>query len=328
MAVTNQNRIIRKIIVAFGNLFNNITLVRYNENQTEQERFLVPITYAPKELYVQRLEGDIDLTKKVQMTLPRMSYEMMGMSYDSSRKQNTNVKNFAQGNHLLSQYNPVPYNFDFSLEIYTRNHEDVHSIVETIIPFFTPDYTLNVNLIPEMGVVKEIPIILNSTDREVRYEGDRESDPRMIIWTLNFTVKGFIFGAVSDASKGLITHSITSIYNYISPEDTINFDLEPGGTGDYRTGEYVYQGFTLGTATATAKVSVWDATNHILSLVTLDGNFISSLPIIGSTSRANYSFTSYTPTLGKQVQIDITPNPANANAASVWTANTVITEYP
>jgi hypothetical protein len=96
MAVTNQNRIIRKIIVAFGNLFNNITLVRYNENQTEQERFLVPITYAPKELYVQRLEADIDLSKKVQMTLPRMSYEMMGMSYDSSRKQNTNVKNFAQ----------------------------------------------------------------------------------------------------------------------------------------------------------------------------------------------------------------------------------------
>ena len=327
MAVTNQNRIIRKIIVAFGNLFNNITLVRYNENQTEQERFLVPLTYAPKELYVQRLEADPDLTKKVQMTLPRMSYEMMGMSYDSSRKQNTNVKNFAQSNTLLSQYNPVPYNFDFTLEIYTRNHEDVHSIVETIIPFFTPDYTLNVNLIPEMGITKEIPIILNSTDREVRYEGDSQSDPRMIIWTLNFTVKGFIFGAVSDASRGLITHSITRIFDDITPEDTINFHLEHDGTGTYQINEYVYQGFTIGTATATAKVVGWDTTNNILSLVALDGNFITSLPIVGASSHASYLFTSYEPSKQKLVQIDITPNPSNANSASNWTANTVITEY-
>jgi hypothetical protein len=294
MAITNNNKIIRKLIVAFGNLFNNISLVRYNTDGTEQERFLVPITYAPKELYVQRLSSDPDLDKKVQMTLPRMSYEMIGMTYDSSRKQNTNIKNFAQSSSLLSQYNPVPYNFDFSLLIYTRNFEDVHQIVEYVLPFFTPDYTINVNLIPEMGVTKEIPIILNSTDREVLYEGDRESDPRMIVWTLNFTVKGFVFGNISNVNKGLILNSITHIYNEIEPDSVIYFTLEPNsGSGTYTIGEMVYQGYSLTTATATAQVVSFDDINNNLYLNNIQGNFISNLPVIGVKSNATYKFTLY-----------------------------------
>ena len=122
MANTTYNRIIRKLVVGFGNLFNDITLVRYNPDQSEAERFIVPIAYAAKELYVQRLEGDANLDKKVQMTLPRMSFEMTGMSYDSSRKQITNTRNFAQsGQNTISQYAPVPYDFDFSLYLYVRN---------------------------------------------------------------------------------------------------------------------------------------------------------------------------------------------------------------
>ena len=214
MAITNQNRIIRKLIVAFGNLFNNITLVRYDQTGKEQERFLVPLEYAPKELYVQRLESDPDLTKKTQITLPRMSYEMLGMKYDASRKQLTNVKNFAKSGPVGSYYNPVPYDFDFTLSIYTRNHEDVHSIVECLLPFFTPDFTLSVNLLPELNVTKEIPIILKSTDREVRYDGNRDSDTRMIIWTLDFTLKGYIYGGNTDVSNNLILQAITNLYFY------------------------------------------------------------------------------------------------------------------
>lgn len=224
MAVTNQNRIIRKLIVAFGNLFNNITLVRHDNNGVEQERFLVPLTYAPKELYVQRLEADPDLDKKVQITLPRMSYEMLGMSYDSSRKQLTNVKNFTKSGATNSFYNPVPYDFSFTLSIYTRNHEDAHSIVECLLPFFTPDFTLSVNLLPEVEVTKEIPIILNKTDREVHYDGNRESDTRMIIWTLDFTLKGFIYGGRSDVSNNLITHVINNFYDYDTESKIIKID--------------------------------------------------------------------------------------------------------
>jgi len=355
MATTNQNRIIRKLIVAFGNIFNNITLVRYNnQTNTEQERFLVPLTYAPKELYVQRLEDDPDLEKKVQMTLPRMSYEMMGMSYDSSRKQITNNKNFAQTpNGLGSQYNPVPYNFDFKLSIYTRNHEDVHQIVECILPFFTPDYTISVNLIPELGITKEIPIILNSTDREVEYEGNYESDPRLIIWTLNFTAKGFVFGNVNIGNSGLILNSITHIYNEITPESVIYFTLDANsGIGTYQLGEMVYQGFSYRTSTATAQVVSYDATNKNLYLNNIQGNFVSNVPVVGVNSLASYNFTyssgttiSETPAvtvdilaesnttiitetgaLSILIPMDIGDYPYLANSANSFVINTTITE--
>ena len=116
MANTFYNRIIRKLVVGFGDLFSNITLVRFNPDETEQSRFIVPIDYAAKELYVQRLQYDYNLDKKVQITLPRLSYSMDGFSYDSTRKQNTNIKNFAStSNGIISQYNPVPYNFDFKI---------------------------------------------------------------------------------------------------------------------------------------------------------------------------------------------------------------------
>ena len=228
MANVFYNRIIRKIVVGFGNLFNEITMLRYNPDNTEAERFIVPIAYASKEHYVQRLEADYNLDKKVQMTLPRLSFEMTGLRYDSSRKQNTNIRNYHQGSSgVVGQYNPVPYDFDFTLSIYTRNHEDVHSIVECMLPFFTPDYTLSVNLLPESGVTKQIPMILNRTDREVTYEGNRDSDLRMIVWTLDFTLKGYIYGGGTDVSNNLITHVITHLYDYETDGLYAQIDIVP-----------------------------------------------------------------------------------------------------
>lgn len=206
------SKIIRKITTGFSELFSNITLIRYNPDDTEQERFLVPIAHATKELYVMRLEADPNLDKKIQMTLPRLSFEMNGLTYDASRKQNTNIKNFAQtGEGVIAQYMQVPYNMDFSLYLYVRNIEDGTQIIEHILPYFTPDYTIKINLIPEMGMVKEVPIILNSTEYEINYEGDRDSSSRMIIWTLNFTAKAFLYRDASES--GLIKHATVNIYN-------------------------------------------------------------------------------------------------------------------
>ena len=276
MSDTTYNRIIRKMVVGFGNLFKDITLVRYNPDLSEAERFLVPIVYATKELYVRRLEDDPDLSKKIQVALPRMSFEMAGLSYDASRKQNTNFKQFAKTTTgVVSQYNPVPYNFDFNLYIYVRNIEDGTQIIEHIIPYFTPDYTIKLNLIPEMGITKEIPIILNSSTADIVYEGDKESETRMIIWTLNFTVKGFIFGKITET--GLIKTSITNVLSTITPEDTVVFNMATPGIGKYQTGETVYQGYSAGTATATGKVVVWN--NNTLHLTNINGNFVSSSPI-------------------------------------------------
>jgi len=325
MSTPYYNRTIRKLVVGFGNLFKDITLVRYNPNLSEQERFLVPIAYAAKESYVMRLEEDLALDKKVQMTLPRMSFEMTGMSYDTSRKLNTNVKNFAStAGGVIGQYNPVPYNFDFNLYLYVRNIEDGTQLIEHILPYFTPDYTIKLNMVPEMGIIKEVPIVLNSCNQDITYEGNREKDPRMVIWTLNFTVKGFIFGKTAETS--VITHSITSIYNQITPDQVVEFSINAAsGTGTYQIGEDVYQGYTRSTAIATGKVVLWK--NNKLHLTNINGDFVSTQPIYGVNTLANYKFTSYNITPQKYVQIDIRPNPANANATSSYTANTIITEF-
>ena len=320
------NRVMRKIVVGFGNLFDNLTLVRYNSDNSEAERFIVPIAYAAKELYVQRLQGDPNLDKKVQMTLPRLSYEMMGIKYDTARKQNTNIRNFASTTNagVVGQFNPVPYDYDFNLYLYVRNIEDGTQLIEHILSYFTPDYTIKLNLIPEMGIVKEIPIVLNSATHETEYEGDRDSDTRTIIWTLNFTAKGFIYGPISDSK--IIKASITNIYNEIGPNDIVEFTVEPtSGIGDYQIGEVVYQGYSKSTATATAKVAIWS--NNVLQLTNISGNFVSSYSIRGETTNANYTFTSYNLIPQKYVTITSVPNPLNANASGNYIANTTIQEF-
>jgi hypothetical protein len=326
MSTPYYNRTIRKLVVGFGNLFNDITMVKYNPDLTESERFLVPIAYAAKESYVMRLEQDLDLDKKVQMTLPRLSFEMTGLTYDMSRKQNTNIKNFASTpGGVKSQYNPVPYNFDFNLYLYVRNIEDGTQVLEHIIPFFTPDYTIKLNMVPELGIIKEIPVILNSCSSDITYEGNREKDPRMIIWTLNFTVKGYIFGKSTNTS--LINHSITSIYNQVTDADIVEFSINSSsGTGTYQVGEIVYQGYTFQTSAASAKVVFWG--NNKLQLTSINGDFVSTQPIYGVNTGANYYFTSHNMMPVKHTQIDITPRPSTANATSSYTANTVIREYP
>ncbi len=289
--------------MGFGNLFDSITLYRFKPDLTESERFIVPIAYASKERYVMRLEEDLNLDKKVQLTLPRMSFEMAGLSYDSSRKQNTNIKNFSgtPPSGVLSQYNPVPYNFDFNLYIYVRNIEDGTQIIEHILPFFTPDYTIKLNLIPEMGIIKEVPVILNSTQHEITYEGGRENETRMIVWTLNFTVKGFIFGKVTETS--VINRAFVSVYNLVSQEEVIEFYMNlDSGYGTYKVGEKVYQGYTPDDASATGMVVQF--TDNVLRLKELTGNFVSDKPIYGINTLANYNFTSYNLNPLKFVEVD------------------------
>ena len=326
MADTTYNRMIRKLTVAFGDLFSNITLVRYNPDESEQERFIVPLDYAAKELYVQRLSFDPNLDKKIQMTLPRMSYEMNGIDYDASRKQITNIKNFASsGQNIISQYMPVPYNFDFSLYLYVRNIEDGNQIIEHILPFFAPDYTIKVNMIPEMGIIKEVPIILNNVKYDVTYEGDRDSDTRMVIWTLNFTVKGFIFGA--NSTTGLITTSITNIHNNLAQGNNIVFNVNTGGLGNYQINERVYQGPTSELATATAQVVSWSSNNKQLIVNNAQGNFVSNTNLVGANTGSIWTFNSYSIQPEEYANITITPNPSNANATSNYTYTTTITEY-
>ena len=206
------NRTIRKIVVAFGTVFNDIYLVRYTKDGlTAKETIKVPLNWGAKEKYVTRLTSDPTLTKSIATTLPRISFDMTGMSYDSSRKLPSTMRNFSANTatSIKSQFVSVPYNFDFSLSIYVRNTEDGTQILEQILPFFTPDFSVTVDFIPSMEPKYDMPIILNSVSNEVDYEGDMMAT-RMIIWNLEFTAKGHIWPPVKTGK--VITSANTNIF--------------------------------------------------------------------------------------------------------------------
>jgi hypothetical protein len=213
------NRTIRKIVVAFGTVFNDIYLVRYTKDGlTAKETIKVPLNWGAKEKYLTRLTTDPTLTKSIATTVPRISFDMTGMSYDSSRKLPSTMRNFSANNStsVKAQYVPVPYNFDFSLSIYVRNTEDGTQILEQILPFFTPDFSVTVDFIPSMEPKYDMPIILNSVSNEVDYEGDMMST-RLIIWNLEFTAKGHIWPPVKTGK--VITSANTNLF--IQPNSTL-----------------------------------------------------------------------------------------------------------
>lgn len=272
---TNYFKIIRKTTAAFASLFSNITLTRYNQDGSENQKFKVVLDFGDSEKYFKRLAGDPELDKKIQVVLPRISYQFGGIRYDSSRKLNTNNQNFYIDNddNIFSQYNPVPYDFDFIVTIYTRNIEDGNQILEYILPYFCPDYSLTLNLIPEMGIIRVLPVILNNITPYIQSDGLFDTETRIVMWTLSFTVKGFIFGSIKDYgnnTNGTLSGIITkqqynlsalncnglSFYNKI-------LSLQEGGFGKYKKDELVYQGLNLDNSYFSAKVYLWDNTNNL-----------------------------------------------------------------
>lgn len=193
------HRTIRKVVVAFGTLFNNIQLIRYTKDLSqEKERFRVPLSYGSKEKYITRLFSDPNLIKSVSIVVPRISFELTGISYDPGRKQISTIRNFSANNstRLNTQFVPIPYNFDFSMSIYVRNTEDGTQILEQILPYFTPDFNVTVDFIPGMDQKYDLPIILNSVNTTTDYEGDFSST-RYITWDLDFTAKGYIWPSLN-----------------------------------------------------------------------------------------------------------------------------------
>ena len=194
---------IRKVVVAFGTMFNNIQLVRKDNSGNIIQTMKVPLAYGPRDKYLVRLNEDADLTKQVAITLPRIGFEINNLSYDPSRKLNR-VQKFKKvkgdkSNQLDTQYMPVPYNLEFTLYIMAKQSEDALQIVEQILPYFQPDYTITINDMTDMGVKKDVPIILNSINYEDDYQADFQSR-RAIIYTLAFTTKFYLYGPVTSSS--------------------------------------------------------------------------------------------------------------------------------
>lgn len=205
--------IIRKYIVAFGTLFNNLYINRVNSSNNTIQSFKVPLSYGPKEKFLSRADGDPELNRPFSIVLPRMAFELITISYDPERKLNTLNKTVAQNpnnpDQLYYQYQPVPYNLGITLDIMTKNTDDATRIVEQILPYFAPQWTVTMNLIPDLGLKVDVPIILNTTSLQDTYEGDY-INRRAIVWSLGFTLKAQLFGPVK--KSGVIKEAITNLY--------------------------------------------------------------------------------------------------------------------
>jgi hypothetical protein len=192
----------RKVVVAFGTMFNDINLVRTNNAGEVIQTMKVPLAYGPKQKWLARLQEDPNITKKVAVTLPRLGFEIQTISYDSTRKLNSiqklkKVNSSAQGKTMSQQFMPVPYNMDFQMAVMAKNSDDALQIVEQILPFFQPDYTVTLNDNTAMGTTRDVPIVLTNVGYEDNYESDMITR-RAIIYTLDFTAKFYLYGPVTD----------------------------------------------------------------------------------------------------------------------------------
>ncbi len=198
------NEGVRKLVIGFGQIFNNIFIQNTSSTGAVTKRLRVPLAYAPKEKFLARLDQQANLDdRQFAIVLPRMSFEMTGLSFDPSRKLNKMNKvvrvktNEEDGKVMNFNYSPVPYNVDFTLNIFTATAENGLQIVEQILPYFQPDYTVTVRVIPELNLVRDVPIVLGQVSYEDSYTGDFERR-RAVIYTLNFTAKTYLYGPMSN----------------------------------------------------------------------------------------------------------------------------------
>lgn len=247
------HEVIRKTIVAFGTLFNNIHVKHTSNDSNTISDIEVPLAYAPQQKFLAKLEQQEQLSKPVAMTLPRMSFEMTGISYDPSRKSNvTKTFKALDGEELKKVYLPVPYNINFELSIYSKLNDDALQIIEQILPYFQPSFKITIDLISAIGEKRDVPITLNNISMRDDYEGNFTTR-RALIYTLNFTANTYLFGPIADSTEGLIRkvqvdyYSSTDVQNakrevrYTAVPDPI--DADPGDDfGFTETYEYFADG--------------------------------------------------------------------------------------
>ena len=196
------NQGLRKLTIAFGQVFNNIVLQQKSSTGAVTKRIRVPLAYAPKEKFIARLEQQANLQKgrTFAITLPRLGFELKALKYDATRKLNKLQKTFRVKTDDSTvhnfNYTPVPYDITFNLYSFTATAENGLQIIEQILPFFQPDYTVTVNVIPELNIKRDIPIVLNDVSYEDTYDGEFNKR-RAVIYTLAFTAKTYLYGPMS-----------------------------------------------------------------------------------------------------------------------------------
>ena len=303
------NEIFRKVIIGFGNLFNEIQIKHVNDSGKVVSAIKVPLAYGPTQKFLARLEQEPNLNKPIQITLPRMSFELVGLSYDSSRKVTTTQKFVApnlNSGDVMATYMPVPYNMDFELSIMTKLNDDMLQIIEQILPYFQPSYNLSINMIDLIGEKRDVPITLNSIAMEDNYEGDF-TDRRALIYTLRFTAKTYIFGPSTKVDQDIITKSSIG---YVSGDNNstsrdLVYSTTPKATTSYVDNIVTTLSSDVNIEDSVIKISDSSSIeknsyividNETLKVVSKDGNNI-------NVSRGEYGTSITIHTLGSAVKL-------------------------
>jgi len=270
------NGLTRKYVTFFGSLFSDISIDRVDASGSVQQTMKIPLDYGPKERYLTRQIQNPDLLREVSMVLPRMAFEITGFYYDTERKLSTidTLSSTYSGSTMSTVYNPVPWNIDFTLSIICRNTEDATRIIEQILPFFTPNWNQELNLISSIGKNYSIPVVLKNVQPTDTYSGNFENK-EFVLWDLVFTMKAWFFGPVT--RQGVITDA------------TINLRIPPDGVD-------------ISNAIGTATIS---QTFEVQPGLTANGlptsNASQSIPASQITANSNYGFiTTFTENLPTQ----------------------------
>jgi hypothetical protein len=207
------HEIIRRTVIAFGTVFNEIYIRHKDSSGDNISEMKVNLAYGPTQKFLAKLQQQPKLNKPVAITLPRMAFEMTSIQYDATRKANiTQTFKTSDGTNLKKVYLPVPYNIGFQLNIMTKLQDDALQIVEQILPYFQPSFNLTVDLIDSIGEKRDIPIVLDNISFTDDYEGDF-STRRVLIYTLNFTAKTYLFGPIADSTDSIIRKVQVDYYN-------------------------------------------------------------------------------------------------------------------
>ncbi len=231
----NFNNTIRKHVIGFGSLFNSVYVQSTRSTGIEKTR--VPLSYGPKEKFIQKIisESGITDTTHIQMSLPRMAFELNNLQYDPLRRLNklqTIKKTIDE--KTLSSYSESPYNFNFMLYIFSRSSEHNLQIIEQIVPYFTPDFTVTMNM-SDLYPKVDIPIILTDTQINEEYEGTFDSR-RSIVSVLSFIMKGYIYSPINTNTSNIIETVDVNLYEMSS----LDFITDIGYTGDINTGSITW----------------------------------------------------------------------------------------
>ena len=252
------HEILRKTVIGFGTLFNDINIRHRDASGTSFSNLKVPLAYGPIQKFLARIQQQPDLNREVALTLPRLSFEMTGLQYDPSRKTGVTQTFLAtQNGNAKKVYMPVPYNVTFELNIISKLNDDSLQIIEQILPYFQPSLNITINLISSIGEKKDVPVVMESITQNDQYEGGFDSR-RLIIHTLRFTAKTYLFGPVAESTDGLIKRVDVDYYtntNIKTAKRVQRYTATPKALQDYNDDNATVVDGAISTEVTKIKVS-------------------------------------------------------------------------